>query len=48
MFINEYLLHIARLYRMDNPVKRVKEIVELTGLLPEGRKKIGELSKGFR
>lgn len=38
MFINEYLLHIARLYRMDNPVKRVKEIVELTGLLPEGRK----------
>lgn len=48
MFINEYLLHIARLYRMDNPVKRVKEIVELTGLLPEERKKIGELSKGFR
>lgn len=48
MFINEYLLHIARLYRMDNPMKRVKEIVELTGLLPEGRKKIGELSKGFR
>lgn len=48
MFIKEYLLHIARLYRMDNPVKRVKDMIELTGLLPEERKKIGELSKGYR
>lgn len=48
MFIKEYLLHVARLYRMDNPVKRVKDIVELTGLLPEETKKIGELSKGYR
>ncbi len=48
MFIKEYLLHVARLYRMDNPVKRVKNIVELTGLLPEETKKIGELSKGYR
>lgn len=48
MFIQEYLLHIARLYRMDSPVKRVKDIIELTGLCPEERKKIGELSKGYR
>ena len=48
MFIKEYLLHVARLYRMDSPVKRVKDIVELTGLLPEETKKIGELSKGYR
>lgn len=48
MFIKEYLLHIARLYRMDKPVQRVKDIIELTGLVPEERKKIGELSKGYR
>lgn len=48
MFIGEYLLHVARLYRMDNPVKRVKEMIGITGLSPEENKKIGELSKGYR
>lgn len=48
MFVREYLLHVAHLYRMDNPEKRVREMIGLTGLTPEEKKKIGELSKGYR
>lgn len=48
MYITEYLLHVTRLYCMDHPAERVRSIIELTGLLPEEGKKIGELSKGYR
>lgn len=48
MYIREYLLHVARLYHTPEARKRVDEIMELTGLHPEGHKKIGRLSKGYR
>lgn len=48
MYIQEYLLHVARLYRISNPCQRVNSIIEVTGLIPEIRKKIGQLSKGYR
>lgn len=48
MYIKEYLAHIAGLYHVDNLKKRVEEIIELTGLIPEQKKKIGQLSKGYR
>lgn len=48
MYIREYLEHIARLYHIVRPRQKVEEIVELTGLTLEIRKKIGQLSKGFR
>lgn len=48
MYIREYLTHIARLYRMSSPCQKVDSIMEQTGLLPEKRKKIGQLSKGYR
>lgn len=48
MYIKEYLLHVAHLYRTPEPDKRVEEIIEQTGLTPERTKKIGKLSKGFR
>lgn len=48
MYIREYLLHIAKLYHISQAGKKVDEIVELTGLQPEIRKKIGQLSKGYR
>lgn len=48
MYIREYLLHVARLYPLTRPEKRVNEIIELTGLTPEIGKKIGQLSKGYR
>lgn len=48
MYIREYLLYVARLYHTPHPAFRTEEIMELTGLLPEQGKKIGQLSKGYR
>lgn len=48
MYIREYLLHVARLYRVTKARQRVEEIIEDTGLTPESGKKIGQLSKGYR
>jgi len=48
LYIREYLLHVARLYRVGRPVAKVDAIIERTGLEPEIQKKIGQLSKGYR
>lgn len=48
MYIREYLLYVARLYHTPQAKQKVDEIVELTGLTPESKKKIGQLSKGYR
>ena len=49
MFISEYLLYVAGLYRIRKNIKdRVRTIISQTGLEPELGKKIGALSKGFR
>lgn len=48
MYVREYLLHVAGIYRLANRKTRVQEIIEKTGLLPECHKRIGELSKGYR
>lgn len=48
MYIQEYLLHVANLYHTPQARKQIRDIIELTGLGPEIRKKIGQLSKGYR
>lgn len=48
MYVPEYLEHVARLYRCSTPAQQVQAMMELTGLLPEKKKKIGQLSKGYR
>ncbi|HBC77700.1 MAG TPA: gliding motility-associated ABC transporter ATP-binding subunit GldA [Bacteroidales bacterium] len=49
MYIREYLQFAASLYKSDIPVKKqIDNIIEVTGLAPEQRKKIGSLSKGYR
>lgn len=48
MYVKEYLGFIAGLHQMKQKEKRVKEMVDLTGLGQEQHKKIGALSKGFR
>lgn len=48
MYISEYLIHIAGLYKLPAIRNRVAEVIGLTGLEPEMNKKIGLLSKGFR
>lgn len=49
MYIREYLQFAASLYKSDIPIKKqIDKIIEVTGLAPEQKKKIGSLSKGYR
>lgn len=49
MYVREYLGFAASLYKMGGPLrKHIDNVIEVTGLAPEQKKKIGSLSKGFR
>jgi len=49
MYVTEYLKFVAGLYRLGKKAdQRVEEMIQLTGLTPERKKRIGELSKGYR
>nr|NQU92231.1 gliding motility-associated ABC transporter ATP-binding subunit GldA [Bacteroidota bacterium] len=48
MYVKEYLRFIAGIYHLDNITQKVDEMIALTGLELEVKKKIGELSKGYR
>ncbi|HET8809101.1 MAG TPA: gliding motility-associated ABC transporter ATP-binding subunit GldA [Flavobacteriaceae bacterium] len=46
MYVREYLDFNASVYKVEK--KEIEKVIELTGLLPEANKKIGQLSKGYR
>jgi ABC-2 type transport system ATP-binding protein len=49
MYVREYLGFVYSLYKTGNSArKHIDNIIEVTGLAPEQKKKIGSLSKGFR
>ena len=48
MYIKEYLHMIAGIYSIKKRETAVKDIIHKTGLQPEQKKKIGQLSKGYR
>jgi ABC-2 type transport system ATP-binding protein len=48
MYIREYLDFIAGVHAIPEPVKKIEEVIDLTGLRPESAKKIGQLSKGYK
>jgi ABC-2 type transport system ATP-binding protein len=49
MYVREYLQFTAKLHGLKTGVNaRVDEIIEKTGITPERKKKIGQLSKGYR
>jgi len=48
MYVKEYLEFAARLHNMKSPQKRIEEMIAMTGLTVERKKKIGQLSKGYR
>ncbi len=48
MYIREYLKFVGGLYHLDHVQDKVKNVMELVGLVPEAHKKIGQLSKGYR
>ena len=49
MYVREYLGFVASIYNTGvSKKKQINNIIELTGLAPEQKKKIGSLSKGYR
>ena len=48
MYVREYLGFIAEIHHIDNKRSRIDTVIELTGLSIESKKKIGQLSKGYK
>ena len=48
MYVKEFLMFIAGIYKLPNRKERVAEMIEKVGLSKEQHKKIGALSKGYR
>lgn len=48
MYVKESLTFIANIHQINQPGKRIDDIIDQTGLRPECHKKISQLSKGYR
>ncbi len=48
MYVREYLDFIAGIHQVKDRKKNIDEVIELTGLLLESKKKVGQLSKGYK
>ncbi|MFN2438378.1 MAG: gliding motility-associated ABC transporter ATP-binding subunit GldA [Chitinophagaceae bacterium] len=48
MYIREYLAFIGEIHEVKNKKQKVEDVIQLTGLAPESKKKIGQLSKGYK
>ncbi len=48
MYVREYLSFIAGLHQLPDTKAAVQRVIETVGLTPESRKKIGQLSKGYK
>jgi ABC-2 type transport system ATP-binding protein len=48
MYVKEYLRFIAGVHQIKNAKTKIQDVIELTGLTVESKKKIGQLSKGYK
>ncbi len=48
MYIKEYLAFIAGIHKIANKQSAIDNVIALTGLTIESKKKIGQLSKGYK
>ena len=48
MYVREYLGFVAEVHKVDNPKQKIESVIDLTGLTIESKKKIGQLSKGYK
>ena len=48
MYVREYLSFIAGVYKIKGVQQQIEKVIEITGLMPEANKKIGQLSKGYK
>jgi ABC-2 type transport system ATP-binding protein len=48
MYVREYLEFIAEVHKIENRGSKIENVIELTGLTVESKKKVGQLSKGYK
>jgi ABC-2 type transport system ATP-binding protein len=48
MYVREYLEFIAEVHKIESRRSKIEKVIELTGLSVESKKKIGQLSKGYK
>jgi len=49
MYVKEFLSFVANVHQLGNTAQeRIRNVIALTGLEPESKKKIGALSKGYK
>jgi ABC-2 type transport system ATP-binding protein len=49
MYVREYLSFVAGVHGLGAKTKsRIEDVLQITGLVPESRKKLGQLSKGYK
>lgn len=48
MYVKEYLGFIAEVHAVTQAKEKINNVIELTGLTIESKKKIGQLSKGYK
>lgn len=48
MYVQEYLDFVADVHGISNKTQKISSIIETVGLMPEKRKKAGQLSKGYK
>ncbi len=48
MYVREYLSFMAGIHEVKPASQRIEAVIQMTGLLPESHKKIGQLSKGYK
>ncbi len=48
MYVKEYIGFVAEVHKVKNQKSKVNDVLTLTGLNAESKKKIGQLSKGYK
>ncbi len=48
MYVREYLEFISEIHKIKNKKSKIENVIQLTGLTVESKKKIGQLSKGYK
>jgi len=48
MYVREYLDFVAGVHGISNKKQKIEEVIITVGLTPESKKKIGQLSKGYK
>jgi ABC-2 type transport system ATP-binding protein len=48
MYVREYLGFISEVHKIENRKSKIEDVIKLTGLTVESKKKVGQLSKGYK